>query len=242
MTITNGTIEFSRRIRTGDFEHKDAKVSLTFTVPEGVDHKLITEHVGNIAVERALAMVGEKPAAVSIADALPAGFVNGTKLAEPWPGPSVGKKVGVLPAGETLTPSKLADIMGPVIKVGEVPPVAPVVAAYVSGAVDIMGNGVAVNPTVMDNASGATTAPMSEPSSATVVSPSEPVITDAQMVEAIGSKNAHMLLTAAEDDLARQAVPVALHKLVAEFVPPPAKVQAIPAAKRADFLKQLAAL
>jgi hypothetical protein len=91
MTITNGTVEFTRRVTTGDYQHKDAKVSLTFVVGDSEDALTMLEYVGNRAVERALAMVGEAPRPMT------------TKLeplvkqpveAQPWPGPTVGKPVG----------------------------------------------------------------------------------------------------------------------------------------------------
>ncbi len=84
MTITNGTIEFTRRVTTGDYQHKDAKVSLTFTIDEGVDPEQFAAHVGRLAVERAMEMVGEKPAspfsAPSTADPAPSPAVSSAPI------------------------------------------------------------------------------------------------------------------------------------------------------------------
>lgn len=205
--ITGGAVEFTRPSNYST-DKSGAKVTLTFMCAEGTGHGEavdMLDRVISLAVDRAMGMVGEKPAMVLSDPVAPTSAV-----AEAWAGPTVGQRVGANPTEETLIPSKL---------------------------IGIMGNGVAINPPGAVVAGAST---MAAPT-ATAASPSEEVITDAQMVEAISSKNAH-LLNAAEDDLARQQVPVALHALVAQYVPPPAKVQAIPAAKRAAFLKQLAAL
>ncbi len=185
MSITNGTIEYSRRIRTGDFEHKDAKVSLSFTVPDGGDVDALIELVGGAAVLRAHTMVGEQRPAVAPAPKV-----------KTWAGPSVGQRV--------------AD---------PAPPAAPVEQAITG-----------LTPAGTLNGPGAIA----------TASPSE-IITDKKLVEELTAKNAR-LLGHAETDLERSAAPVKLHKLVAEFVPPPAKVQAIPQEKRAEFLQRLAAL
>lgn len=62
--ITNGTVEYSRRVRTGDFEHKDAKVSLSFAFDPADDADAALKRIGQLAVARAHEMVG---------DAVPAG-------------------------------------------------------------------------------------------------------------------------------------------------------------------------
>lgn len=206
--ITNGTIEFSRRIRTGDFEHKDAKVSLSFTVAAGINARETAEYVGNLAVERALAMVGEKPSTEQLhVQTLAAGIeapplvkdggekpyhgMIPPKETQPWPGPTVGEKV-----------------------------------------IDIVGNGVAVNPTE---------AVIPTASSLTTTSPSEPIVlTDKQLVEEVTAKQARLLSAAADGE--REAVATYVPALIREFVPPPSKVHAIPQERRQEFLDRLAAL
>ncbi len=102
MSITNGTVEFTRRITTGDYQHKDAKVSLTFVVGDQEDALTMLEYVGNRAVERALAMVGEvsklETVKTTVLQPLEKQPVEGT-----WGGPKAGKPVG-----------NLADIMSEV--------------------------------------------------------------------------------------------------------------------------------
>jgi hypothetical protein len=209
--ITNGTITFERRITTGDYQHKQATVSLTFVLPEGAPTEAVYERVravANEAVARALAMVADATGGKANVKKQPV-------LSQPAQ-PSDEAQIEVLAA-----------VSGPsLLKPAETLTAQPINAAWSGPTVgqkigaprDIMG--AAINP---------------------ADAPVDTEITDAQMVEAISSKNAHML-NAAADDMARQQVPVALHALVATFVPPPAKVQAIPAAKRAAFLMQLAAL
>src|ERR1700732_4722821 len=68
-TITNGTVEFSRRLKTGDYEHKDAKVTLSFTVDDGQTYdgmRTWLRAIAEAAVSEALVMVGEKQAGVPI--------------------------------------------------------------------------------------------------------------------------------------------------------------------------------
>ncbi len=106
MSITNGTVEFTRRITTGDYQHKDAKVSLTFVVSDQEDALTMLEYVGNRAVERALAMVGEKVPVSNLETAVDAEgkpYHGMAPQTEGWTGPKAGK-----PA------RNLADIMGEV--------------------------------------------------------------------------------------------------------------------------------
>src|SRR5260370_27709570 len=58
--ITNGTVEYSRRLKTGDYEYKDAKVSLSFSVSDGDDEaRSMAKFVSALAMERAHIMTGE---------------------------------------------------------------------------------------------------------------------------------------------------------------------------------------
>ena len=120
MTITNGTIEFTRRLRTGDFEHKDAKVSLSFTVPEGMGFRddaassvgvqdLIAK-VAREAVEHALHMVGEKTAPQRVAAVVTDEHqAVAEKVNEPHPHPMadiMGNGVAENPPVEVLVPTE----------------------------------------------------------------------------------------------------------------------------------------
>jgi hypothetical protein len=63
MQITNGVVEFERVCKTGDYENKKAKVSLSFTIMEGANLEATDQYVHNVshlAINRVLVMVGER--------------------------------------------------------------------------------------------------------------------------------------------------------------------------------------
>ena len=62
MKVTHGSVEFTRRLNTGDYSHKDAKVILSFEIKEGEDVAKAAAYVGQIATIQAAVMVGERPA------------------------------------------------------------------------------------------------------------------------------------------------------------------------------------
>ena len=68
--VTNGRITYNRRFRTGDFEHRDALVELSFTIGEGEDVAAALASVAEAARSRAEAMVANTPA-VGMAPAAP---------------------------------------------------------------------------------------------------------------------------------------------------------------------------
>lgn len=60
-SVTNGTVNFLRRIKTGDYEHKEASVTLNFSVPEdmGVAEAAgWVERIGQMAETKAHVMLG----------------------------------------------------------------------------------------------------------------------------------------------------------------------------------------
>ena len=59
MVITNGSITFERNRKTADYEGKKASVTLSFLIPEGEDAEAAAARVGQLAMNRALMMVGE---------------------------------------------------------------------------------------------------------------------------------------------------------------------------------------
>jgi hypothetical protein len=59
--ITNGSITFERTRKTADYEGKKASVTLSFTLALGEDPGLACSHVGLLATNHALLMVGEQP-------------------------------------------------------------------------------------------------------------------------------------------------------------------------------------
>lgn len=72
MTVTNGTIEYSRTVRPADFESISAKVVLSFAVEEGSDPAVVVAKVHDIAVAEVHRRVGlSKPKAVGSSAAKP---------------------------------------------------------------------------------------------------------------------------------------------------------------------------
>lgn len=196
--ITNGTVKFNRRVRTGDFEHKDASVELTFSNQgEAVSVGQI-EVIAALAVEKALGMVGERAAPPV---AVPADPMAGAAASTP-----------VVPAGSTIVDPMTGAAptpTSPVLSPSEIVIGAPAAPSPVNGA-------------------------------STSTAGAEP-ITDAQLVNAITSKNASLLAKTPEAE--RGLVPVRLGEVVARFdktVPP--NVRKIPAELRAEFLRALDAL
>ena len=59
MQVTNGSITFERNRKTADYEGKKASVTLSFLIPEGEDAEAAAARVGQLAMNRALMMVGE---------------------------------------------------------------------------------------------------------------------------------------------------------------------------------------
>ena len=72
MQITNGSITFERNRKTADYEGKKASVTLSFLIPEGGDAEAAAARVGQLAMNRALMMVGEIAQDVQPAHELPA--------------------------------------------------------------------------------------------------------------------------------------------------------------------------
>jgi hypothetical protein len=103
---------------------------------------------------------------------------------------------------------------------------------------DIMGAGAAAgNPTATAAPPAAATEPSAPPAPATT--------TDAQLLEAVTARNAALITAAGQDDLKRQMVPPAIHKLIGDFVdvpPGPGRLSKMIPARREGFLKALAEL
>lgn len=74
--VTNGKVIFTRRITTGDYEHRDAVVELSFTLEEGEDLSTALASVAEAARVRGEAMAsGKEVAAVAQRPAKPPGTV-----------------------------------------------------------------------------------------------------------------------------------------------------------------------
>lgn len=219
MPIVDGKVEFTRRITTGDYQHKDAKVSLTFVVGDQEDAVTMLEYVGNRAVERALIMVGEK-----------AGFGTARVAAEQRAAERSA------PSGETVVPAKAERVKAVIADEHEA--VAKSLAGTpVRNLADIMGE-VAPNPT-------ATAALPAEPA-AEPEQPALPVaITDKRLNEEVSAKNAALITAAGSDDTQRQLATQKVLHLVDEYTqlpPGPGRLSKVPADKRQAFLEALGAL
>lgn len=61
--ITNGEVSFMRRVKTGEYEHKEAAVKLSFNVQDNEDHVVILGHVFSLALARVYETLGIKTSA-----------------------------------------------------------------------------------------------------------------------------------------------------------------------------------
>lgn len=61
MPITNGTVHYLRRIKTGDYEHKELQITLSFSHEEGGD---LTEQATAQAIETVERHLCAKPAQI----------------------------------------------------------------------------------------------------------------------------------------------------------------------------------
>lgn len=230
--ITNGTVKFNRRVRTGDFEHKDAVVELTFSVPEGSSSEPILAHVTDTAVRHALAMVGEHgPDKPLVQDpTVPAALVSAA--------PSTAANVITSPAGSTA-PALVGSTEAPAAPVVSQPTiVAQPPPALVAPVAPTPGNG--ADPTLIG--APAATGPASP---ALVSTAPDAPITDADLVKAVEGAVQRMYAKAQTEEQ-KGLVPVTLAKLIVShlepgFEPPP-KVQKIQPARRAAALAELNAL
>src|SRR5258707_296020 len=63
--ITNGSVTYERRVKTGDFEHKMASATIHFALEQGEDigdADLLTAAAGNLAAQHVFGMLRAKPA------------------------------------------------------------------------------------------------------------------------------------------------------------------------------------
>jgi len=120
--ITNGKVVYVRRLRTGDFEHREATVELAFTISEEEDPGLALSGVAELARHRAEAMVVAKDAPAAPRPAKPPGTVapekmvsaNIAKAAEkPVPTVNAASMVDVegVPSIEKMVPTKAETVV-----------------------------------------------------------------------------------------------------------------------------------
>jgi hypothetical protein len=110
-TLTNGRVVYLRRIKTGDYEHKEATVELSFILDPG-DAEAEIARVGELARARAEAMVSGRPQATETPRAAKPPTVA-PKVAEPKPEPpTVAPKVAEPKPEPKPEPPKVADVSG----------------------------------------------------------------------------------------------------------------------------------
>src|ERR1035437_8213938 len=107
IVITNGEVVYLRRIKTGDYEHHEAQVTLSFGVAENTENfDGSLRQVASNAVGQVLAMLVNKRAEAGRTAALPAGSV----IAGPGVASAVADPVAVEPPA--LAPPALEPLEG----------------------------------------------------------------------------------------------------------------------------------
>ena len=56
--ITGGEFSYMRRVKTGDYEHAEAKALLNFSTPEGSDYRAVFDEATNASVSQVLKVLG----------------------------------------------------------------------------------------------------------------------------------------------------------------------------------------
>lgn len=235
--VTNGVIEYNRRLRTGDFEHKDAKVSLSFTLGDGENVRQVMAAVAVEAVLVASQMVGEPLQTVRDATAVAVESQTAPVTMRAAADPNetvrmakkvqeatvVGKPNTEIIIGEAKPAAAAADPMSGVGGVSAAPVPGPVV---VNGAASDPMNGVAL--------AAPGPAPVALPSAA----PSDPAagqtISDEVLVHEITAK-VNDLKTPHGEGAATMVM-----RLIADFVgPPPRRSRDMTQEQRVAFLAKL---
>jgi len=231
MPITNGTIEYSRRLKTGDYEHKDGKASISFTVPEGEDPEKLASYARQIAHAQTTSMlVGEvtsaraEPEKPTRAKREPKDIVIGET--HPVTDPMIGSSASVAP-----TPTA-----SPPVPVEGSSNVAPPAAGLdsMTGSILIPRSPAAgVSPDPMAMGGGPTSASVAG-GPVTDASPPAPIgVSDADLTSHITAKLTG--LKALIGDVAVQKIA----GLVWEYVPQPGRSTQMTQEQRVNFLARL---
>lgn len=222
MQITNGKVTFERAVRPADYETKRAIVELSFTVADGEDAGAVVERVGQIAQEKALQLVGLKPAA--------SGNTASSVAAAP-PSAQGGKEAvaAVLNAADKKP------------RPGRPPKVAP--AADAAAVVEEpAGKGNDTDLQMSADAAkvahaAAEVVEEANADDAILGAESAPEVTDKDITDAITRKNAALQKTIGKES------PIKLRALIAKFAGPvPKASRDIPQASRRKFLDELEVL
>lgn len=68
--ITGGEFSYMRRVKTGDYEHAEAKALLNFSTPEGSDYRAVFDEATNASVSQVLKVLGLslRPMEIAVAE------------------------------------------------------------------------------------------------------------------------------------------------------------------------------
>ncbi len=103
--ITNGHVSYERRVKTGDFEHKHAAVTLHYALDPGDDADALIELAGTLATRHVFKVLRAKPAPVgqSVPDGPPPsdGVVP---VADPSPAVDVTEVIPEVIVAEVIPP------------------------------------------------------------------------------------------------------------------------------------------
>ncbi len=209
VNVTNGVVNFLRRLKTGDYEHKEASASLSFNVDgETAVLEAEIERIGRMAFDKVHVMLGlAAPLAAKVekvAAKVETAIVADVAAVEA----DVAAVVGEVKRGRGRPPGKKSDaVVTPSVPdpaAIEEPPAPPPVANDLGALLDL-----ALNP---------------EPERV----PVPPPITDADLIQAITRKNGEV-----KNPSAIKAV------IASFAGPIPKTVRDIPQHKRPDFLCEL---
>ena len=81
--ITGGEFSYMRRVKTGDYEHAEAKALLNFSTPEGSDYRAVFDEATNASVSQVLKVLGLslRPMEIAVAEKLARAATKTTKKA-----------------------------------------------------------------------------------------------------------------------------------------------------------------
>jgi hypothetical protein len=258
--ITGGSISYLRRVKTGDYEHAEAKAEISFSTGELIDE------AGDTAKAKVYEMLGLKPepkprtrkadAGPPISKELPVSDSPLSQssvqltLAQPSIAPTVGTSPD--PLVVAATGIQVASSAPATIAVGD--PLAPGLgtSAPAASTSTVAGGGPSSDP-LAPNASSGTTSAVGAPAAVSAASGGgDPLsgaqedwgavreITDKDLRDACALRN-HELLEANKDKDAT-LVTRSIHDLVGKFVPPGKRTSDIPQNQRQKFIDDLKAI
>lgn len=222
VNVTNGVVNFLRRIKTGDYEHKEASVTLNFNIPEDMGIAEAAGHIeriGQMAETKAHVMLGLVKAGATHALAVV------EKAVEP-----VTDRVDEIVNKIMTDASAVADEAANSETAKRLEAELTKPRRNRPPKVDPKPDPASV---VEEPAQPAVTSPADDDPFAEdgdVFSAAEPEVTASDMISAVTKKNGEI------------RNPTAIKTLIGQFVAPPKTVRDIPQVRRREFLDKLAAL